>query len=172
MSRRRHQKGFSLIELMLVVAMIGILASIFIPSMLDALHRAKQRRTMGELALVGQAWMSWLTDQAGAASAGSVQTYDVTLTYLQLFGYLHPNDTFFYMQEVPQRDAWGSRLIYWQNPNLRADRVLAICAAARGDIFDTCNNPVLPIGPFSSTNFDNDIIWADGGLIRWPEARN
>lgn len=176
MFRRRHpgEKGFSLVELLIVVAILGIIASITMPFLIDALHRAKQRRTMGELAMVGQAWMSWLTDQTGAASAGqgklySVQGFDV-VDYPDLFSYLHPNSTFFYMQEVPQLDAWGSSLRFWQNPNLQADRVIVICASARDNIFETCDNTTWSIGPFVSTDFDTDIVWADGGFVRWPGA--
>ena len=171
---RRGEKGFTLIELIIVVAMIGIIASITIPYFIDALHRAKQRRTMGELVLVGQAWMSWLTDQSGTAAAGQGKTYDIggflEITYPEIFGYLHPSTSFFYMQEVPQKDAWGSTLRFWRNPNLRSDRVLVICASARDNIFETCDQTTFPIGPFESTDFDTDIVWADGGMIRWPAA--
>lgn len=172
--RRHRAQGFSLLELVLVVAMIGILATIIMPFLVDALHRAKQRRTMGELTLVGQAWMSWLTDQGGAASAGQGKTYDISgflpVAYPELFGYLHPTTSFFYMQEVPQVDAWGSAMLFWRNPNLRSDRVLVICASARDNVFETCNSTSFPIGPFISTDFDSDIVWADGGLVRWPAA--
>ena len=177
MSRRyrRRERGFTLLELLIVVALIGIIASITIPFFIDALNRAKQRRTMGELAMVGQAWMSWLTDQSGAASAGQGKTYDISgfldVTYPELFNYLHPTSTFFYMQEIPQQDAWGSGMKYWRNANLRSDRVIVICASARDNIFETCNTTTLPIGPFSRTDYDSDIVWADGGMISWPEAK-
>ena len=174
MRRHRRQKGFSLLELLLVVAMIGIIASITIPFFIDALHRAKQRRTMGELRLVGQAWMSWLTDQGGTGSAGQDKTYDITgflpVAYPELFNYLHPSNSFFYMQEIPQLDAWGSAMLFWRNPNLRSDRVLVMCASARDNIFETCNSTMFSIGPFLNTDFDSDIVWADGGLVRWPAA--
>ncbi len=175
MLKHRSNKGFSIIELVLVVAMIGIISTLIVPYLVDALHRAKQRRTMGELTLVGGAWMSWLTDQSGAASAGQSKIFDRgdldVVNYPDLFGYLHPSETFFYMQSVPQFDAWGSRMIYWKNSNLRADRLLAICAAARGDVFETCTDVTFPIGPFQSTDFDSDLVWSDGAMIRWPEAR-
>ena len=69
--RRRGQKGFTLIELLIVVAIIGIIAAILIPNLLDALQKAKQKRTVGDIRAVGGAWFSWLTDQVGAAAAGT-----------------------------------------------------------------------------------------------------
>ncbi|MCP3963324.1 MAG: prepilin-type N-terminal cleavage/methylation domain-containing protein [bacterium] len=173
---RKRQQGFSIIELVLVVAIIGIIASILIPNLIDALHKAKQRRTMAELRLVGTAWMSWLTDQAGAASAGANQTYAVDnhreVSYAELFGYLHPSDTFFYMQGIPEYDAWGSSLTFYMNEDPRTDNQLLLCAAARDNIPETCDGSTdIPIGPFLATDFDQDIIWADGFLLRWPDIK-
>ena len=169
-----RQRGFSIIELLLVVLIIGLAASIMIPNLIDAIHKAKQRRTMAELRLVGNSWMSWLTDQAGAASAGAGQLYRVDgfeeLTYAQIYEYLHPSDSFFYMQSLPNRDAWGSQLAFYWNSNPFSDRRLLLCAAARDDTWDDCTpGEDIPVGPFVSSNFDLDIIWADGYLVRWPD---
>lgn len=179
--RYRHRRlylkdgGFSLVELALVVLIIGLVASIMIPNLLNALQKAKQRATMAELRLTGMAWMSWLTDQAGGAAAGAGQTYSVTgfraLSYGEIYGYLHPSQTFFYMQEVPASDAWGSQLTFYQNPDVASDHQLLLCAAARGDVFETCDGTTdIPIGPFLGTDFDQDIVWADGFLVRWPDV--
>lgn len=176
-SARGRQHGFSVIELLLVVLIIGLIASIMIPNLIDAIHKAKQRRTMGELRLIGTAWMSWLTDQAGASSAGAQQFYRVNgfvaLTYEQIYGYLHPSDTFFYMQDVPERDPWGSQLTFYQNTSPLTDNQLLLCAAARDNVYDTCKEGEdIPIGPFLATDFDQDIVWADGFLVRWPDIRS
>ncbi len=176
LNRQRHQ-GFSIVELVLVILIIGLVASILIPNLIDAIHKAKQRRTMAELRLIGTAWMNWLTDQAGAASAGAGQTYQVgdftALTYAQIYGYLHPSDTFFYMQEIPEKDAWGSQLTFYFNPDSNSDRKLLLCAAARDDVYETCDGTTdIPIGPFLATDFDQDIVWADGFLVRWPDIRD
>lgn len=172
--RRHRHTGFSIIELVLVVAVIGIVASVLIPNLIDAVHKAKQRRTMAELRLVGTAWMNWYTDQNGAAAAGAQQTYKVGTfvehSYEQIYGYLHPTDTFFYMQEIPEKDPWGSDLHYYMNSNTLSDNQLLLCALARDGVADLCDGSTdIPIGPFISTDFDQDIVWADGFLVRWPD---
>src|SRR4030095_8835199 len=73
-SLRNRQRGFTLIELLIVVAIIGIIAALLIPNFLDALQKAKQKRTVADLRNVGTAEMSWLTDQIAAARAGATAT--------------------------------------------------------------------------------------------------
>ena len=46
---KRNSKGFTLIELLIVVAIIGIIVAIAIPNLLNAIQRAKQRRSMGDI---------------------------------------------------------------------------------------------------------------------------
>ena len=71
---RNRQKGFTLIELLIVVAIIGIIAALLIPNFLDALQKAKQKRTVADMRNTGTAMFSWLTDQVGAAAAGAAAT--------------------------------------------------------------------------------------------------
>src|SRR5437588_9881670 len=72
--RLKRQKGFTLIELLIVVAIIGIIAALLIPNFLDALQKAKQKRTVADVRNCGTAMFSWLTDQVGAAAAGASAT--------------------------------------------------------------------------------------------------
>src|SRR5688572_17217851 len=47
--RRRGEAGFSLIELLIVVSVIGIIAGIAMINLLGALERSKQRATMADM---------------------------------------------------------------------------------------------------------------------------
>ena len=166
--RRRSQKGFTLIELLIVVAIIGIIAAILIPNLLDALQKAKQKRTVGDIRSVGTAWFSWLTDQVGAASAGA-NTYSFsfteTLTGDDLLSTLYSSAAMFYIQKVPNKDGWGTAYEYGYAGTPLAQKVMGIRSAGRDSSFSGTS---YTMGPFVATNYAQDIVWADGFFVRYP----
>lgn len=178
MLNRNRQRGFTLIELLIVVAIIGIIAAILIPNLLDALQKAKQKRTVADMRNTGTAWMSWLTDQVGAASAGAQKQYPGSnhnaKTYQEVFGYLNPSASFFYMQEVPEIDGWNFAYQFAQHSDVVRSSVLMMCSGGRGGVLGenaagvaTCA-ATWTVAPFTSTDYDQDIAWADGYFLAWP----
>lgn len=170
---RNRQKGFTLIELLIVVAIIGIIAAMLIPNLIDALQKAKQKRTVADVRNTGTAFMSWVTDQASAAAAGqgATQWSGASLSTRDwdwMNATLHPTNTFFYMQNVPALDGWKYSLQFAYGGNPLAAQVIAIGSGGRNSAFSPTFLSTVVVGGFTPTNYDQDIIWADGFFVRWP----
>jgi prepilin-type N-terminal cleavage/methylation domain-containing protein len=83
----RHTKGFTLIELMIVVAIIGILAAIAIPKFADLVTKSKEAAVKGSLGSVRSAVSIYYSDSEGVFPNNSVAGFREALTngtkYLQ-----------------------------------------------------------------------------------------
>ena len=168
---RNRQKGFTLIELLIVVAIIGIIAALLIPNFLDALQKAKQKRTVSDIRNTGTAMFSWLTDQVGAAAAGQATTDQVDLgqyterTTAEVNQVLVPQ----YLQSIPIKDGWKVDYQYYlETEKVLKRTVMAIRSGGRDG--DTTADTYTVTG-FDPTDYDQDIVWADGFFVRWPQKQ-
>ena len=164
----RRTQGFTLIELLIVVAIIGIIASILIPNLLDAMQKAKQKRTMADMKLIGTSWFSWLTDQVGAAAAGSSQNFDWgqinPVDYTDVVVLLEP----IYTAKVPRLDGWNQEFEFGLSENLEDALPLALRSSGNDNSFTSGS---YTSGPFVGTDYRQDIVWAGGYFLRWPGTR-
>src|ERR1044072_6321761 len=101
-----NKKGFTLLELLVVVAIIGIIAAIAIPNLLYAVQRAKQRRTMLDMKNIAMSWEARNTEvtRYNAAGAVSYEGCDQKIDINDVVGVLTPT----YIKLVPKSDAWGN----------------------------------------------------------------
>jgi prepilin-type N-terminal cleavage/methylation domain-containing protein len=167
---RNREKGFTLIELLIVVAIIGIIAALLIPNFLDALQKAKQKRTVADMRNIGTAMFSWLTDQVGAAAAGAAATtvdmasYGTVTDGSSLLSVLVPQ----YLQQVPEVDGWKTNYDYYLKTATPLDKqVMAIQSYGRDKKKQLTS--AITVTSFDPTDYDQDILWADGFFVRWPQ---
>ena len=170
---RASERGFTLIELLIVIAILGLLASMMIPNLLDAMQKAKQKKTVADMRIVGTAMFSWLTDAVGAAAAGAdaadntvaMASYQANVKDVaELRVLLKPR----YVQEVPTLDGWKYPYEYYLNEaDPLAREVMMI--RSRG-LDNTADSDQYTQAPFSPTDYNKDIVWADGFFVRWPEG--
>jgi len=139
---KHADRGFSLIELLIVILIIGIIAAIAIPQFLNAWDRAKQRRTMGDMRSMVSANATFFVDNQG---------YAPNLVQLQTDGYI---------QVAVTDDAWGNALVY--NPGGRNYDLTSLGS-------DGAAGPPPP-ATWVNQPFDPDIIVVDGMFTQHPRA--
>lgn len=148
---RAHQtaseSGFSLVELLVVVAVIGVLMAIAIASFKDALDRTKQRSTMSEMRTISTAIEIYKADTGHYPANGQ--------TMAQLVLLLIPYQT----NVLPTTDAWKHPYTY------ETDNVDSYSLASYGK--DGVDG--LDVSYSTRFEFDRDIILSNGMFVASPE---
>ena len=102
---KMRKKGFTLVEIMIVVAIIGLLAAIAIPNFVKARSRAQTEACIANLRQIEGATQVWAVDTAQA------ETADVT------WGALVPN----YIRTTPQCKGGGNYILGTVNSRPKCD---------------------------------------------------
>jgi len=108
-SRRQAQEGFTLIEIMVVIAIIGLLATLVVQSLRGATDKAKRTKAMADIAELKTALDRYYIDN------GSYPTSDQGLTALvnpPSSGNIPANyEEGGYIRRIPA-DPWGNQYAY------------------------------------------------------------
>lgn len=143
----KNKKGFTLTELLIVVSIIGVIASLAIPNLLSATHKTKQKATMADMKSVGTAVEMYITDHHVAPADLS-------------FG--DSNLKNFYVRNMPGSDNWGNKWEYQSDKD-----IYYIGSPARDGIFLGFEQA----GSYkvnSDEDLNNDIIFSNGSFIFAP----
>jgi general secretion pathway protein G len=146
--RRRSTKrsdGFTLVELLIVVAIIGMIAAIAIPNLINAVDKGKQKRTMADLHAIGTAVESYSVDHTYYPTASDSTALKATIDPV-------------YIKAMPRVDGWAhpfqvdsaqlSYTLYSQGK----DGSGTDCAAGQ------------------TSTFDDQICFSQGHFRRYPEG--
>jgi|GEM_PF-355562 type II secretion system protein G len=161
MMRIRRRAGFTLIEVLVVVAIVGIVVAIAVVNYRNAIERARQRRSMGDMRGISTALEAYAADldryppaSAFVLPTGlSLPTGNLVATQ----SYLQPT----YIRALPLVDGWNSWFTYGTNAS-KADYALRSCG--REGVPQT--DPPYEL----TTDFRDDIILVNGRFVQWPEG--
>jgi general secretion pathway protein G len=154
MSRNRA-RGFTLLELLVVVAIIGIVAAIATVAYFNALDRARQKRTIADMKSIAQAWEARASEMRSYGVAGF--TFPATaVQYPDLSAALVPT----YTRTVPQFDGWSRPYDYGIG---NGPRDYAIRSMGRDGQLESGNYT-----PGETSNMDCDIIFSNGSFVVYP----
>jgi len=80
-NRTSRKSGFTLVEIMIVVAIIGLLAAIAVPAFMKARKNAQRSACQNNLRLIDSSKDTWAIDYGG--TNGSAVTWDQLCVYMK-----------------------------------------------------------------------------------------
>lgn len=146
--RHSTSRGFSLIELLIVVAIIGLVSAIAVPNLLNAIQRGRQARTVGDARTISNALGMYHQDFMSYPIASSWVGFSAVRNHLLL-----------YKGNLNELDGWKREYMYTSD----GDEYTLVSYGMNG-IVDQ------PWTEGRTSTFESDIVVLDGALIQWPEG--
>ncbi len=162
-------QGFTILETLIVCAILGFLAAIAIPMYMNAQNRAKQAKTISNMRTIAMAWEARAAEvkaynAGGASFAMPANVVDET----ELTTILTPT----YIKSIPGTDGWGSALDFALDSVIGSATpasLYSIRSPGRDGVFEAKKKKNYRIQV--TTNFDCDIVYSNGAFIAYPQGK-
>ncbi len=140
--------GFTLIELLIVVAVIGIISAIALPNLLNAIDKAKQKKSMSDIRSIGTALEAYATDTA---------LYPLAMAnWASLKAILDP----YFIRQPPDGDGWSN---IWDASTTSNGSDYTVASYGKDGLLSTR-------GGGQTSDFNCDILFSQGQFFQWPEG--
>jgi general secretion pathway protein G len=189
----RKQAGFTLIELLIVVAIIGIIAAIAIPNLLDAIERARQKKSASEIRGMVISMQAFSVDYGGYPN--STHNGNPRVTWPLVVDAGGPVIIPHLIQAVSAADGWSVPYTYGAAPDSGViDPQINEDVATHFVIFSIgsdklagggtdgsnagpavqaawCAVPPIPTGTQVTHCYQSDIVWGDCYFVQSPDGK-
>ena len=142
----RHH-GYTLIELLIVIAIIGLVSAVAIPNLMNAINRARQKRTMADMRGISEAIEMYHTDHSFFPEYNGVSA-DVLR-----------GDLYIYVRQFNGSDGWNNPFFYISGGDHYTLRSFGS---------DGLDDGSTTLG--GTHRFATDIVFSDGAVVQWPEG--
>ncbi|MCM2313691.1 MAG: prepilin-type N-terminal cleavage/methylation domain-containing protein [Thermoanaerobaculia bacterium] len=164
---RKLQQGMTLVELLIVVAIVGVLAAIAIVNYMVALDKAKQKKTMADMRSIASAWEARATDRGSYSAAGQAAAFvwpGEGISGAVLEDLLNPT----YIRPMARADGWGRAFEFGLDVavgSASGASIYAIRSAGRDGIFESSYPDE------TTTRFECDIVFSNGQFVVVPVVK-
>ncbi len=148
LNRQRSRAGFTLVELLVVVAVIGIISAIAMPNLLNALDKSKQKKTMSDVRTIGVAVESYATDM----SAYPLNAANWAALKLSIDPY--------FIKAPPDADGWSN---IWDASTTASGSNYTVASYGKDGTLSARAGG-------QTTDFNCDILFSQGRFFQWPEG--
>ena len=145
----RHIRGFSLLEVLIVVTIVSFIATIAIPGLLNAMHRGRQGATIADMRTIATALERYAVDN---------QSYPTVEGMPELAKELEPD----YVKELPLADGWNHPYVY--ETDSHGSTYTLLSPGKDGELQD---DELITV----THDFAADIVCVDGVFVQRPAGQ-